>query len=152
MIPFITTPEDRFANLPDYPFSPNYLEVGDGMKMHYVDEGPKDGSIVLLLHGEPSWSFLYRKMIPVFVEAGYRAIAPDLMGFGKSDKPTKKEDYTYARHLTWVTNLAHQLDLQNISLFCQDWGGLIGLRMATAEPDRFACIVTGNTMLPTGDV
>ena len=152
MIEFLRTPDERFENLPGYSFSPNYLDVGDGLRMHYIDEGPKDGEVVLMLHGEPSWSYLYRTMIPVFVEAGYRAIAPDLIGFGRSDKPTNRDDYTYAKHMEWTTNWLHQLDLQGINLFCQDWGGLIGLRMATAEPDRFARIVAGNTMLPTGDV
>lgn len=147
---FLTTPAAQFENLPDYPFEPNYIEVGEGMKMHYVDEGDKNAPVVLLLHGEPSWSFLYRKMIPVFVENGYRAIAPDLIGFGKSDKPTEMSDYTYALHLEWTNEIITQLDLKNMALFCQDWGGLIGLRLAMAHQDRFSSIVVGNSMLPTG--
>jgi len=118
--------------------------------MHYLDEGPKDGEIVLLLHGEPSWSYLYRHMIPVFVEAGYRTIAPDLIGFGKSDKPTKMEDYTYQRHVDWMKEFIIELDLTGINLFCQDWGGLIGLRCAAEMEERFSRIVAGNTMLPIG--
>jgi len=135
---FLTTPEVRFDNLPDYPFAPNYLEVGDGLQMHYLDEGPEKGEIVLCLHGEPSWSFLYRKMIPVYVAAGYRVIAPDLIGFGKSSKPTNTSDYTYLKHINWMKSLLNQLDLQGINLFCQDWGGLIGLRILAEEPERFS--------------
>ncbi len=146
---FIRTPEDRFNNLPDYTFNPNYKKIGDGMQMHYVDEG--EGPIVLLLHGEPSWSFLYRKMIPVFVKAGYRCIAPDLIGFGKSDKPTNRKDYTYAKHLEWTRNFIKALDLQNITLFCQDWGGLLGLRFVVEMGDRFSNVIVANTILPTGD-
>jgi len=148
---FLTTPDSRFDNLPDYPFAPNYVEVGEGMKMHYVDEGPKDGEVVLLLHGEPSWSYLYREMIPVFVAAGYRTIAPDLIGFGKSSKPTQTSDYTYQRHIDWTKSLVHQLDLQGINLFCQDWGGLIGLRILAEESERFSRGVVGNSGLPTGE-
>ncbi len=146
----VITPLDRFYNLSDYPFSPNYVAVGDGMTMHYVDEGPKDGEVVLLLHGEPSWSYLYRHMIPVFAEAGYRTIAPDLIGFGKSDKPVKMKDYTYQRHVDWVRKFITRLDLTGINLFCQDWGGLIGLRLAAEMEERFSRIVAGNTMLPNG--
>ncbi len=146
---FLTTPEERFENLPDYPFSPNYLEIGDRMKMHYLDEGK--GDIVLLLHGEPSWSFLYRKMIPAFVKAGYRTIAPDLIGFGKSDKPTNRKDYTYAKHLEWLGNFITRMDLQNITLFCQDWGGLLGLRFMVEMKERFSNVIVANTILPTGD-
>jgi len=146
----IRTPEDRFKNLPGYDFSPNYLEVGDGLRMHYVDEGAKDTPVVLLLHGEPSWSYLYRKMIPVLVAGGFRVLAPDFIGFGKSDKLTEKTAYTYQTHIDWTTDFLQQLDLQNIHLFCQDWGGLIGFRLVTEMPDRFAKIVASNTMLPTG--
>lgn len=149
---FLRTPDERFAKLPNYPFEPNYLEVGDGMRMHYVDEGPKDApETVLLLHGEPSWSFLYRKMIPVYVNAGYRVIAPDLIGFGKSDKPTQRTDYTYTNFLDWTRPIIQSLDLQNINLFCQDWGGLLGLRFAVEMPDRFLRVVAANTGLPTGE-
>ena len=152
----VNTPAERFENLPDYPFQPNYKTVGDDdLQMHYIDESPenfqKGGETVLLMHGEPSWSFLYRKMIPVFVENGFRVLAPDLIGFGKSSKPTQKSDYTYARFVEWTTNWLEQLDLQNVTIFTQDWGGLIGLRLVTAMPDRFSRVVVGNTGLPTGD-
>lgn len=146
----LRTPDERFANLPEYPFVPHYVEV-HGLRIHYVDEGPADGEPVLLLHGEPSWSYLYRKMIPGIVEAGYRAIAPDLVGFGRSDKPTRREDYTYQRHVDWMLGVIEALDLRNITLFCQDWGGLIGLRLAAEHEGRFARIVAANTFLPTGD-
>ena len=145
------TPNERFVNLSDYPFSPNYIEIENDLKMHYVDEGPRDGVVVLLLHGQPSWSYLYRKMIPVFVGAGYRAIAPDLIGFGKSGKPTEQSDYSYARHIDWLKTFLQKLDLQNINLFVQDWGGLIGLRNVVNDPDRFKTITAANTTLPTGD-
>ena len=146
----LETPAERFENLPDFPFSPKYMEVEHGLKMHYVEEGPQEGEVVLLLHGEPSWSFLYRKMIPVFAEAGYRVLAPDLIGFGKSSKPTEMSDYSYQKHVEWVHSFISQLDLKGINLFCQDWGGLIGLRLV-AETDRFARVVAGNTGMPTGD-
>ncbi len=147
----LNTPDERFANLPGYPFAPNYVEIEPGLKMHYLDEGPKNGAIVLLLHGQPSWSYLYRKMIPVFVENGYRTIAPDLIGFGKSSKPTEQSDYTYARHIEWMETFLQKLDLQDINVFIQDWGGLIGLRNVINNPDRFRTITAGNTALPTGD-
>ncbi len=146
----LRTPDEQFANLPDYPFEPHYVEV-DGLRIHYVDEGPADTEPVLLLHGEPSWSYLYRKMIPVITAAGYRAIAPDLVGFGRSDKPAQREDYTYQRHVDWMTGFIEALDLRNITLVGQDWGGLIGLRVATEQEERFARIVAANTGLPTGD-
>ncbi len=145
----LRTPDACFENLPGYDFEPNYTEV-DGVRIHYVDEGPKDGQVVLMLHGEPSWSYLYRKMIPVVVAAGHRAIAPDLVGFGRSDKPSKMEDYTYDRHIAWMRGLLDNLELAAITLFCQDWGGLIGLRLVAAQPDRFARVVAANTFLPTG--
>lgn len=146
------TPSSRFEGLEGYPFSANYKSVGDGIQMHYVDAGPKKAKqTLLLMHGEPSWSYLYRKMIPVFVEAGFRCIAPDLIGFGKSSKPSKTTDYSYAKHIEWVLSLVQQLDLQNVTLFGQDWGGLIGLRIVTAEPERFSRIVVANTGMPTGD-
>ena len=148
----LRTPDDRFASLPDFAFEPHYLEVGDGLRVHYLDEGPADAAPILLLHGEPSWSFLYRKMIPVLVEAGHRCIAPDLVGFGRSDKPAEQDDYTYQRHVDWMSDVVFdQLDLRDITLFVQDWGGLIGLRLVAADPDRFARIVVANTGLPTGD-
>ncbi len=146
----LRTPDERFANLPDYPFAPHYVEV-DGVRIHYVDEGPVDAAPVLLIHGEPSWSYLYRKMIPILTAAGHRAIAPDLVGFGRSDKPAEREDYTYQRHVDWMRGVIEQLDLRAITLVGQDWGGLIGLRLAAEHEDRFARIVAANTGLPTGD-
>ncbi|MFQ5606054.1 MAG: haloalkane dehalogenase [bacterium] len=145
----LRTPDDRFKNLPGYNFTPNYIEV-DGVRLHYVDEGPPNAPPVLMMHGEPSWSYLYRHMIPVFAEAGYRAIAPDLVGFGRSDKPAKISDYTYQQHVDWMRSWLHKLDLQNITLVCQDWGALIGLRLAAENSDRFGRIVVGNGVLPTG--
>lgn len=147
----LRTADDRFVDLPGYPFEPKYVEV-EGLRMHYVDEGPRDGATVLLLHGEPTWSYLYRKMIPVLADAGYRAVAPDLPGFGRSDKLPERTDYTYARFLGWVDGFMDALDLRDIVLFGQDWGGLLGLRLAGEQPDRFARIVAANTTLPTGDV
>jgi len=147
---YYRTPESRFENLKDYPFAPNFLEVG-GLRMHYVDEGPKEANPVLMLHGEPSWSYLYRTMIPVCTQAGHRVIAPDLIGFGKSDKPKKVSDYTYQSHMDWILDFVQQLDLKEITLVCQDWGALTGLRLAAENEDRFARIVVGNGMLPTGD-
>lgn len=125
----LRTPEHRFMDLPDYPFKPNYHEV-DGLRMHYVDEGDKRGQVVLMMHGEPSWSYLYRHMIPLCVAAGHRVIAPDLIGFGKSDKLPAIADYSYQRHVDWVKSLITELQLTNITLVCQDWGSLIGLRIA----------------------
>ena len=147
----LRTDEARFANLPDYPFAPNYAFVGDDLRLHYVDEGSQDARPVLMMHGEPSWSFLYRHMIPPVVEAGYRVIAPDLIGFGKSDKPTETSDYSYTAHVAWMLEWFDGLDLTGVVLFCQDWGGLIGLRLVAARPDRFAAVVAGNTMLPIGE-
>lgn len=146
----LRTPEERFANLPGYPFRPHYVDVG-GLRVHYVDEGPRDAAPVLLLHGEPSWSYLYRKMIPVLTAAGHRAIAPDLVGFGRSDKPVQRADYTYQHHVDWVRAVVEQLDLRRLTLVCQDWGGLIGLRLAAEHAERFARVVAANTFLPTGD-
>jgi haloalkane dehalogenase len=151
----LRTPDDRFVDLPDFDFEPNYLEIdsgeGETLRVHYLDEGPTEAPAVLLMHGEPSWCFLYRHMIPVLVEAGHRVIAPDLIGFGRSDKPSEKSDYTYARHVEWMRlALFERLDLNGITLFGQDWGGLIGLRLVAAAPERFARVVIGNTGLPTG--
>jgi haloalkane dehalogenase len=148
----LRTPEDRFVDLPDYSFTPHYVEPESGLRMHYVDEGPRDGRVVLLLHGEPTWSYLYRKMIPIFVAAGLRAVAPDLIGFGKSDKPTKATDYSYAKHVAWTSSLLEALDLRDVTLFGQDWGSLIGLRIAAENEQRFASIVIGNGTLPTAHV
>lgn len=146
----VRTPDSRFDNLPDYDFAPHYVDI-DGMRMHYVDEGPRDGEVILLLHGEPSWSYLYRHMIPPLRDAGLRVIAPDLLGFGKSDKPARKSDYSYAGHVAWMKTFVEALDLSGISLFCQDWGSLIGLRVAAENEHRFARIALGNGALPTGD-
>ena len=151
----LRTPNERFTNLPDYPFESNYLTVpgpeDTQLRIHYVDEGPRDAEAVLLMHGEPSWSYLYRKMIPVITGAVLRAIAPDLVGFGRSDKPAKQDDYTYQRHVDWMQAWLVKMDLSNITLVCQDWGGLIGLRLLAANPDRFTRAVVANTGLPTGD-
>lgn len=144
------TPDERFGDLADYPFDPHYADI-DGLRMHYVDEGPAQQAPVLMLHGEPTWSYLYRHMIPEFVAAGHRAIAPDLIGFGRSDKPTAQHDYSYARHVNWLTQWIAALDLRDITLFCQDWGALIGLRVAAENPDRFARLVIANGFLPTAD-
>lgn len=144
----------RFTDIPDYPFAENWLEIdlGDGHhgRMHYLDEGAKDAPPVLLFHGEPSWSFLYRKMIPILVEAGFRCLAPDLIGFGKSDKPDEQGFYTYARHVDWLEQWREAVVPQEAGLFCQDWGGLLGLRMVGNAPERFAFVVASNTFLPTG--
>lgn len=145
----VRTPDSSFTNLPDYPFEPNYVHLS-GLRMHYVDEGDPTAAPVLMLHGEPTWSYLYRHMIPVCAAAGHRVIAPDLIGFGKSDKPTQKGDYSYQRHVDWITTFIQELDLTGITLFCQDWGSLIGLRAALENEQRFARIVVGNGGLPTG--
>ncbi len=151
----LRTPDERFANLPGFPFAPHYVEIpsGDGarLRVHYVDEGPADADPVLCLHGEPSWSYLYRKMIPVITAAGHRVVAPDLVGFGRSDKPAERSDYSYQRHVDWLRATVETLDLRRITLVCQDWGGLLGLRLVGEHPDRFARVVAANTFLPTGD-
>ena len=151
----LRTPEERFKELPDYPFEPHYVEVPDGedgsLRIHYVDENPQGSEPILLLHGEPSWSFLYRKMIPIFVEAGYRAVVPDLVGFGRSAKPADRNDYTYQRHVDRMQTWLDKVGLDGITLFGQNWGGLIGLRLVAGNPARFARVVVANTGLPTGD-
>jgi haloalkane dehalogenase len=152
----LRTPDERFADLPDFSYEPHYAQLpdqdGGSLRMAWVEDGPADAAPVLLLHGEPSWSFLYRSMIPHLAAAGLRAIAPDLVGFGRSDKPTRREDHSYARHVEWVRFLVEDvLDLHAITLVGQDWGGLIGLRLAAEHSDRFARIVAANTGLPTGD-
>jgi haloalkane dehalogenase len=152
----LRTPDEQFEGLPDYPFEPHYADVDDAdggtLRMHYLDEGPADGPIVVLMHGEPSWCFLYRKMIPVLVERGFRCIAPDLVGFGRSDKPTERHDYTYARHVEWVRELLiDKIGIKDATFFGQDWGGLVGLRVVAENPDYFARVAVGNTGLPTGD-
>jgi haloalkane dehalogenase len=144
----LRTPDERFENLPGYDFAPHYVEV-DGLRVHYVDEGT--GPTVLCMHGEPSWSYLYRHMIPVLVEGGCRVVAPDLVGFGKSDKPAARSDYTYAAHVAWMSQWLEAVDLSEITLVCQDWGALIGLRLACAYPERFARLVVANGGMPTGD-
>lgn len=151
----LRTPDERFANLPGFPFAPHYVEVPDGeggtLRIHYVDEGPRDGRVVLLMHGNPSWSYLYRKMIPLLVAAGHRCIAPDLVGLGRSDKPARQEDYTVARHVEWMrAALFDALDLREVNLVCQDWGGIIGLRLVADHPGRFRTVVAANTGMPTG--
>jgi haloalkane dehalogenase len=150
------TPDDRFADRPDFPWDPAYAEIPDGdggtLRAAYVDAGPADGPVALLLHGEPSWSFLYRHVIPVLADAGIRAVAPDMIGFGRSDKPTRPEDHSFARHVEWTRSLVFdQLDLRDVTVVGQDWGGLIGLRLVAEHPDRFARVVAANTGLPTGD-
>lgn len=151
----LRTPEARFAGLPGFPYEPRYLEVpagdGDTLRVHYVDEGPREADPVLLLHGEPSWSFLYRKVIAGLTAAGLRAVAPDLIGFGRSDKPVDRAAHTYAAHVAWMWAVVEALDLQRVTLVCQDWGGLIGLRLVGEHPERFARVVAANTSLPTGD-
>jgi len=151
----LRTPESRFATLPGFPYTPHYVDVGRGgssaLRLAYIDEGPRDGAPVLLMHGEPSWSFLYRSMIGPLVAAGLRVVAPDLIGFGRSDKPADRSDYSYAAHVGWMQSFVDRLDLDRITLFCQDWGGLIGLRLVAAAPGKFARVVASNTALPTGD-
>jgi haloalkane dehalogenase len=151
----LRTPDERFAGLEGYGFAPHYAEVKDAgtgtpLRIHYIDEGPADAAPVLLMHGEPSWSYLYRKFVGPLAAAGHRVIAPDLIGFGKSDKPAARTDYTFERHVQWMSDWLVGLDLKNITLFCQDWGGLIGLRLVAAFPDRFARLVIANTGLPVG--
>jgi haloalkane dehalogenase len=162
-ITVLRTPDERFADLPDFVFTPRYADVradasapadtpdGVTLRVAYLDEGPRDAAPVLLMHGEPSWSFLYRFMIPSLVVAGHRVVAPDLVGFGRSDKPSATTDYTYTRHVAWMRALLFdQLDLHDITFFGQDWGGLVGLRLVAADPDRYARVVVGNTGLPVG--
>lgn len=156
----LRTPDDRFVDLPDFPFQPHYAEISavpgqpdEGvLRVHYLDEGPRDAAPVLLMHGEPSWSFLYRHMVPVLVAAGHRVLVPDLVGFGRSDKPAETTDYTYERHVQWMQALLFDhLDLRDITYFGQDWGGLVGLRVLASAPDRYARGIVGNTGLPEGD-
>jgi len=151
----LRTPDERFEGLPGYSFEPQYVEVHDGeggmLRVHYLDEGLRSGEVVLLLHGEPSWSYLYRRMIPVLAAVGKRVIVPDLVGFGRSDKPTEPSDYTYARHVEWMREaLFDHLNLEGITLFGQDWGGLIGLRLVAAHHHRFDRVCVANTGLPVG--
>jgi haloalkane dehalogenase len=147
----VRTSDDRFTSLPDYPFDPRYADVDDGLRMHYVDEGPRDAAPVLLLHGQPTWSFLYRRVIADLAAAGHRAIAPDLIGFGRSDKPTDHTAHSLAAHIGWMQALVTALDLRDVTLVCQDWGGPIGLGVLAREPERFARVVATNTILHTAD-
>jgi haloalkane dehalogenase len=151
----LRTPDLRFENLPGFEFVANYLEVEDpdlgALRIHYLDEGPKDGPVVLCLHGEPTWCYLYRKMIPVFTAAGIRVLAPDLVGFGRSDKPARREDYSYRKHVQWMLDWLRQTGIRDITLVGQDWGGLIGLRLLAENPELFARFSISNTGLPTGD-
>jgi haloalkane dehalogenase len=150
----LRTPDECFADLPDFPWPPGYAEVaaeGVSLRMAYVQAGPADGPVVLLLHGEPSWSFLYRSMIGPLAADGFRVIAPDLIGFGRSDKPAERDAYSYDRHVGWVRSLIDALGLDDITLFGQDWGGLIGLRLVGEQPARFRAVVASNTGLPTGE-
>lgn len=142
----LRTPDEAFENLVDYPFSANYLTV-DGMRMHYVDEGKAHHNVIFLLHGQPSWSYLYRHMIPLLVNAGFRVIAPDLIGFGKSDKPVNCSAHTYAGHVQWMQSFVQQLGIKHASAFMQDWGGMIGLRVLAKEPQWLARLVVANTAL-----
>jgi len=153
----LRTPDERFVGLSDFDFAVHYVDVadptgGEPLRMAYLDEGPRDGQVVLLLHGEPSWSYLYRFMIPGLVAGGHRVIVPDLVGFGRSDKPSDREEYTYARHVEWARELLFDhLDVHDVTLFAQDWGSLVGLRLVGEHPERFARVAIGNGGLPTGD-
>ncbi|MDC0980006.1 haloalkane dehalogenase [bacterium] len=146
----LRTPDDRFENLQDYPFEANYMEI-DGLRIHYLDEGPKDADPIILFHGEPAWSYLFRKMIPVLTEAGYRVVVPDMVGFGKSDKFESKYDYSYKHHVDVMKELVEKLDLENTTHFGQDWGGLVGLRVVAEMPNRFAQVVVSNTGMVAGE-
>ena len=150
----LRTPDERFAGLADWPYAPRYATLVDAdrtpLRLHFVDEGPPDGAVVLLMHGEPSWAYLYRRIIADLAARGRRVIAPDLIGFGRSDKPAARADYTYERHVAWMDQWLLQMEIGNITFFCQDWGGLIGLRLVAAHPELFAGVVAANTGLPAG--
>jgi haloalkane dehalogenase len=149
----LRTPDDRFDGLADWPYAPRYQTLHDidaSLRIHYIDEGPRAAAPVLLMHGEPSWAYLYRKVIAGLLARGHRVVAPDLIGFGRSDKPASRHDYTYERHVDWMARWLTALDLENATLFCQDWGGLIGLRLVAAFPERFSGVVAANTGLPVG--
>jgi haloalkane dehalogenase len=152
MTSILRTPDDRFAGLPDFDFTPRYHMIDDPtlgpLRMHFIDEGPRDAPVALMLHGEPTWSFLYRKMIPVVAAAGYRAVAPDMIGFGRSDKLAERGDYSYQRFVDWMKTFVTGLDLRRVTLVCQDWGGPIGLRVLSETPDRFDAVLATNTLLP----
>ncbi len=149
----LRTPDDRFADLPGYPWEPAYATTSDGLRMGLLDEGPRDAPVALLLHGEPTWSYLYRTLVPVLLEAGHRVVAPDLIGFGRSDKPLHESDHSYAAHVEWLRSvLFDELQLTDVALLCQDWGGLLGLRLVAEHPDRFRAVCASNTGLPDGSV
>ncbi len=151
---FLRTPEDRFQNLPDFPFEPHYMQMphGDGtMRMHYLDEGDKGAPVILCLHGQATWSYAYRKMIPIFVKAGYRVLAPDFIGFGRSDKLPQDTDYTYQKHVDWIADFCKRTGLKNATGFFFDWGGMFGLRVAVDHRDMFDRLILSNTTLPRGD-
>jgi haloalkane dehalogenase len=153
---FLRTPDERFEHLDGYPYAPHYVDVrcdddATPLRMHYVDEGPRDAKPVLLLHGEPTWSYLYRGVIDDLVARGFRAIAPDLIGFGRSDKPSERNDYTYARHVAWLRAYVEAIDLRDTAIFVQDWGGLLGLRLVAEHGERISHVIAANTFLPTGD-
>lgn len=151
----LKTPESAFSKIVDFPYSPQYVQVTDTVSseisMAYYQAGPKGGHTILLMHGEPTWAYLYRKMMPTLAEAGFNVLVPDLIGFGRSDKPTRREDYSYARHVIWVKEWFNQVVKGPVTLFCQDWGGLLGLRLVADMPERFAGVMVSNTGLPTGD-
>lgn len=147
----LRTPAERFDALPKFPFRAHYVEVSDGLRMHFVDEGPRFAPVALLLHGEPSWSYLYRDFIPPLITQGIRVVVPDLIGFGKSDKPTRHDAHSYAQHVNWLQSFISRVGLTDITLFAQDWGGLLGLRVVARTPDLFSRLMLGNTALPTGD-
>jgi haloalkane dehalogenase len=146
----LRTPDDRFADLVDWPFAPRYVTISDELRVHYVDEGPADGPTVVLTHGEPTWAYLYRKMIPLLVDSGCRVIAPDLVGFGRSDKPLERDDYTYGRHVRWLTETLDAIGVADATLFCQDWGGLLGLVDVARNTGRYRAVVASNTGVPPG--
>ncbi len=150
MAKILRTPDSQFENLSDYAFTPHYLNVADSLRLHFVDTGPAGGRPVIMMHGEPSWSYLYRDMIKNVSAAGLRVVAPDLIGFGRSDKPAETADYSYSKHVAWMLEWLDETKITDAVLFCQDWGGLIGLRLAAARPDKFAGIIAANTFLPTG--
>lgn len=154
-MPVLRTPDERFHGLEDWPFAPSYTHIDGGahgpIRIAHAEAGPAQGPVVLCMHGEPSWSYLYRTMIPVFAAAGCRVLAPDLVGFGRSDKLPAQEDYSYASHVGWMTAWLEANDLRDVTLFCQDWGGLIGLRLVAAMPERFARVAVSNSFLPTGE-
>ena len=151
----LRTPEERFEGLEGYAFAPHYTEVkdedGSVLRIHHVEEGPRDAAPILLMHGNPTWAYLYRNFVPELAAAGHRVLAVDLVGCGRSDKPAERSDYTQARHVDWLTKWLHALDLRDITLFCQDWGGTLGLHLVAAHPERFARVIASNTGLPLGE-